>query len=90
MQPAVCIHDIAYLARLECEGSICKLLLHVSMGKITQVTPLPGTATVGLGDGQVTQRIAVVSNSLLMPSDNLSRLVFSPRDGCLVVAVASQ
>lgn len=60
------LHDARHLAGLERKGGFLKGLLHVAFAKVAQVAPLTGTAAVGLGDGQLGQRLLLGLDDLLV------------------------
>lgn len=56
VQAARRLHDAADVTRVQTKGSFFKLPLHVTLAEVAQVTPLTGTAAVGLGQGQLAER----------------------------------
>jgi len=57
---------MADLARLQGEGGILKLLLHVALAKEAKVSALARTTTIRLRHGQIPQSIRARANTLLM------------------------
>ena len=64
------VDDARDLARLQGEGGVLKLLLHVTPSKVSQVAPLTRAAAVGLGQGQLAQGDLALLDALLVGLDD--------------------
>lgn len=80
MKAASCLHNSAHLARLEAKGSIFKLLLHVSLAKVSEVTSLTGRRAVGFGESELTKCDTTRLDLLLVVLDDLKGLLLGARD----------
>lgn len=83
MQSTGRVHDARDAAGLQRKGSFLELLLHVPLAKVAQVAALPGTAAVGLGDGQLLQGGVAALDALLVVFDDSLGLALGACNGSL-------
>lgn len=92
VKAASCLHNSAHLARLEAKGSIFKLLLHVSLAKVSEVASLTGRRAVGFGESELTKCDTTRLDLLLVVLDDLKSLLLGARNLSLqpIVLVSDQ
>lgn len=80
MQARRRLDHMADLARLQLEGGILKLLLHVSLAEESQVAHLPRATAVRLADGQVAERRRPAADARLVRQQDGHGLVLGTCD----------
>lgn len=80
MEAARRLHHAAHVARIEVEGDLLKLLLHIATSKEAQVTTLAGRGAVRLVEGQFAERDGAGLDLLLVAFDDGHGLVLGTRN----------
>lgn len=89
VQPTRRLDHAAHLPRLERKSRILKLLLHITLAKVPEITALAGRRAVALGEGQLPEGNGARLDLLLVGEDDLHGLILGARDLGLAPAAGS-